>query len=137
MKSYSFGRVSVTVDGIPVVGFAEGDDVVQVTPAGDDGSLVIGADGQSVFLQTVNDSAEIVLKLLPTSSMNKILQARYTAQKAGVLFPLGITIVDPSANEVTICVSCNVIQSPVRGYGAGVGVREWKLVAESYTTEVG
>lgn len=72
--NYSAEQVKVLVNGVPLEGFANGDDVIAIEYNTDLIEMDIGADGHGIRSVSSDNSAMITLKLLYTSPSTDYLQ---------------------------------------------------------------
>lgn len=129
---YSMLTTTVTVDGVLITGFWDGDDVISVEPSKDVGEMHVGADGHSVFSSTADRSAKITLKLQPTSYGHSILSARLKAQRAGVLSSIVVTVTAVNG-EGGIGINGAISKAPTIQLGEKVSSRDWEIVVGEWT----
>ena len=127
VASYSFKDVVVLVDGIPITGFADGDDAITVERNEDGYTLLIGADGDAVAMKNANRSGIATLRLLQSSSSNAVLSAILKVQDAGLLAPVPFAVTDPNGIDLILAEAAYPISPPIMIYGAGHNPREWRL----------
>ncbi len=72
--NYSAEQVKVLVNGVPIEGFANGDDVIAIEYNTDLIETDTGADGHSIRSVSADNSGMITLKLLYTSPSTDYLQ---------------------------------------------------------------
>jgi hypothetical protein len=127
--TYNFDNVALAIDGRRVVGLAEGDGVIDITPTTDVGKPIVGADGSSLVAFSADQSATMVVKLLITSPFNAYLRQKVTRARAGALtgvtFPIGFT--DMSNGLSGGAVDATVIKEPPTTRGAAPGEQEWHI----------
>lgn len=128
MTSYSMLNVAAALDGLQVQGFYDGDDVVMVDPLSDEGDILVGADGSSIFSQSADQGAEITLKLQHTSPMHKHLTRRWLLQRTGRLLPMPFVVRDTESGEGHVADQCYIRRAPTDSKGKNATVREWILV---------
>lgn len=140
MKSsaYSAKNVATTVDGQAVIGLWDGDDAVTVEPLADAGTMMVGADGSSIFSATANEGATITLRLQHTSPTHRLLHQRWARQRAkGVRiigFPMSVIDVDSGEGGSTDQVF--IQRGPTDSKGENAVVREWVLVTGQWRPEI-
>ena len=125
---YSFLKVAFTIDGSKVTGFAEGDDAIMIEPTTELSKPMVGADGGSVVSVTVDRSATITIKLLPTSPFNAYLRAKAELLRnlaSNGVFAVGF--LDMTSGETGGCTSASVSVLPVISRGANASELEWKI----------
>ena len=49
-KSFSLEDAIVTIDGVEITGYENAQDSISIAPAGDDGGITYGINGQGVFV---------------------------------------------------------------------------------------
>ncbi len=126
--AYSFEEVAVTVAGAEAYAFFEGDDAVMVEEGADIGSMVIGADGSSIFSQSANRSARITLKLQHTSPTHRYLTQLLARQRGGALNGVPLSVRDSRSNEGGATDAAFIQQAPSDQKGTNAGSRDWVLV---------
>jgi Bacteriophage KPP10, Structural protein ORF10 len=137
-SAYSIKNVAITMDGQNVTGLWDGDDAVQVAPVVDVGTLMIGADGSSIFSQHANEGATITLRLQHTSPAHRLLHQHLARQRAKGIRMVGfpISIIDIDSGEGGSTDQCFIQQMPTDGKGVNAAAREWVLVAGQWKPEV-
>src|SRR5690606_5392806 len=100
-SAYSMKNVSGTVDGQAIIGLWDGDDAVQVEPLTDVGTMLVGADGSSIFSQSANEGATITIRLQHTSPTHRLLHQKWARQKARGVRVTGfpVTLIDVDSGE--------------------------------------
>lgn len=130
---YSFENVAVTINGLRVTGFWEGDNAVEVAPRADNATMLVGADGDATVSYSADDSVSITLRLKPNSPMNAILENYYRRARAGGFgrgFPVAVR--DTGNGEGGAASEAHILQAPTRALGAAATVREWVLGANAW-----
>ena len=137
-SSYSFKNVAATVNGQQVVGFWEGDDAVTVARLTDRGTMVVGADGSSIFSATANEGATITLRLQHTSPTHRLLLQRLARQSARGVRVTGFpfTVIDVDSGEGGAAADCYIQSAPDDTKGVNAGAREWVLVTGNYKPNI-
>lgn len=132
-ENYSFSNVDVVWGIIEFEGYDEGDDVVNVEHLNDQFTSRAGAKGDVARAQSSDNRCSITIKLLQTSSTNKLLKAIYRADKlAGTgVFPM--TIVDKEADEVYYMNNAWITKFPAVVRGQGVNAMEWSFECDDFT----
>lgn len=131
MDGYSFDQVIPIFGAVPLSGFAEGDDAIQVGRRVDTFALVVGADGRGVGIRNADQSGEIVFKLLQTSPSSLYLSGLLQAQEAGLFLPIPFLLMD-IGNQIQLAAApeCIIQKYADQQYGQGHNVREWTVLAE-------
>ncbi len=130
MDNYSFDEAIVLVAGIPITGFDEGDDVIQIDRNEDTFDVKVGADGDDVAAKNANKSGTFVLRLLATSPSNAFLSAQFNLMEANFL-PFVPVIVTDSRTKIPLGTTLAAViarPAPV-SKGVAVPTREWTLKA--------
>jgi hypothetical protein len=137
-SAYSMKNVAITLDGQSVNGVWDGDDAVQIAPIIDVGTLMVGADGSSIFSQHANEGATITIRLQHTSPTHRLLHQKMARQRAKGIrltgFPL--SIIDIDSNEGGSTDQAFVQTAPTDGKGVNAAAREWVLVCGQWKPEV-
>lgn len=133
LTTYSMKGVAATLDGIPIIGFFDGDDVVAVDKIEDVGEWLIGADGGGLFNQSADDAVTITLKLMHTSPAHTQLIQKAQQQKAGSLIPFPFDVIDVNAPEGVNAGNCMVVKEPTKNWGKKATVREWVLASPDWS----
>jgi Protein of unknown function (DUF3277) len=137
-SAFAMKNVAITLDGQSVIGLWDGNDAIQVEPAKDVGTLLVGADGSSIFSQSANEGATITLRLQHTSPTHRLLHQRMARQRARgvklVGFPLSVIDVDSGEGGSTD--QCFIQKAPHDKKGVEAENREWVLVTGQWHPEV-
>lgn len=122
-KIYSPKKVSVTIGGVPITGWADGDMLV-VTYDTDEHSKHIGTGGEGRFIKSEDVSGVATFRLADYSEANAVMQA---VQKAGVEVP--ITVTDKSSNADVFTTDAAVVRkTPDFQKGADAKMNEWPFL---------
>ena len=131
---YSFDSVIVTLGGVEITGWSDGDDSIKVTPNQDKTTKIVGNDRSVIFNKSVDDSGEIELKLMTTSDSNADLNDIFNAYNDhDLLFEDGILIRDFSGNTLWHADNLVVKNLPVSDRGAVSGFQTWVLSVDILT----
>lgn len=140
MKSsaYSAKNVAVTIDGQNVIGLWDGDDAVTIEPLTEVGSMMVGADGSSIFSQSANEGATITVRLQHTSPTHRLLHQKWARQRARGVRVVGfpVNIIDVDSGEGGSSDQVFIQAGPTDSKGVAATVREWVLVTGQYRPEV-
>jgi hypothetical protein len=132
MKSYSFKNTVMLVAGVPISGFAQGDDVVQGQRRVDAFSDEVGADGNLLVLQNADESGQFTIRLQQSSDSNAYLNGLFQQQARGTFIAVPVTFKDIVNGEI-IGGSKGYITKPADvTRGTGANTQEWVLVVEKY-----
>jgi len=129
-SAYSMKNVSGTVDGQAIIGLWDGDDAVQVEPLSDVGTMLVGADGSSIFSQSANEGATITIRLQHTSPTHRLLHQKWARQKARGVRVTGfpVTLIDVDSGEGGSTDDAYIQTAPSDQKGVNAVTREWVLV---------
>lgn len=137
-SAYSMKNVSGTVDGQTIIGTWDGDDAIVIAPLTDTGTMLVGADGSSIFSQSANEGATITVRLQHTSPTHRLLHQRWARQKArGVRvrgFP--VAVIDVDSGEGGSSDDVYIQAAPTDQKGANAVMREWVLVTGKWTPTI-
>jgi len=128
VNAYSMLNVAATLDGVSVRGFMDGDNVVEVAPGADAGSMMIGAAGDGLFSGSADRSATITLRLQHTSPTHRQLIQKWKAQRAGRFVGFPFDVIDTGSGCGDSADRCFIQRAPTESKGANATVREWVLV---------
>ncbi len=133
MRAYSFVKLNIIVSGVPLSGFASGDDVVQGARREDAFSDEVGADGEMLVTQTANRSGSMTFRLQRGSDSNVLLSTLFQAQeKATVFSPIPVAVVD-TVSGVQLGGTKGYLTRPADvTSGSAAGALEWTIVLENY-----
>jgi len=132
MKEYSFLNLLVLVNSTPLAGWAEGDDVLQVSRREDGFNDSVGADGRMLAYQNANKSGLMVFRLQQQSEGNAFLNYLYGLQEGaqGVFVPLNVTVKDLTNGESALGTAGYLKRPSDVTRGTGINAQEWNLVVE-------
>lgn len=127
---YSFENVILTINGVQISSFFDGNDAITVTPSVDVTTKTVGADGTVIFNQTADTSAEVEVKLLQSSASNAFFTAWLALQKESGLLGYSFSLKSlDGANSIT---APNVVLSgrPEQQLGVETEAFTWKLMLD-------
>ena len=128
--SYSFDKVIVLVGGIPMSGWDEGDDVIQIERRVDAFSMTVGADGDGASSQSLDKSGDILLRFMQTSLSHTFLSAKMALMERGLLVSVPFLMKDRgSLVQVAAAPHCLLKKPAPQSWGTAVNSREWTLIA--------
>lgn len=135
--AYSFLDLVCIVAGIPLYGFADGNDAIIVKRRNPVGTLTVGSDGFGTFAKNADKSYEITIKLMDTSPSNAVLQDILdTSDFIGTVF-VPVQIQNLSALDSVNCAGATVSVQPDLQAGKDSNVREWVLVTNAAEVYIG
>lgn len=130
-KSSTFSAKNVTamVDGQRVRGLWDGDDAIQVEPNAV-GTMLVGADGSSIFSQSANDGAQITLRLQHTSPTHRLLHQKWARQRTAGIRVRGFSfsVLDVDSGEGGAADDVYIMTGPTDQKGNAAAARVWVLV---------
>ncbi len=128
--AWSFAEVAIMLNGVPLTGFGEGDDVVQVTTRTDRFSMIIGAKGKGVPVKSEDRSAEIVLGILQDHEDNAVIGGFLAKDdKSGTFTGVELQITVLKSGE-RIGGRGVVTKYADRNLGAGLNRYDWAVIVE-------
>jgi hypothetical protein len=137
-SSYSMKNVAATIDGKSVHGLWDGDDAIVVEQLEDVGSIMVGADGSSIFSQSANLGATITLRLQHSSPTHKLLHQRWARQRAtgNKVTGFPVTVADVDSAEGGATDQAFIQAAPSDSKGKTATVREWVLVTGDWKPSI-
>lgn len=137
-SAYSMKNVSITIDGQLVNGLWDGDDAVQIAPLIDVGTMMVGADGSSIFSAHANEGATITVRLQHTSPAHRLLSQKLSRQRNVGCVQLGfpVQIIDVCSNEGGSADQAFIQTAPSDQKGVNAAAREWVLVTGQWIPEI-
>lgn len=128
--THSLANVSVIVAGIPINGgWGDADEVIKIERTTEDKfNMTIGAGGDVMRWENLDDSAVVTLVLLPTALANDLLMAVFLldkATKAGV----GPFLIRDALGRATHAAPKSFVMSTPKTvtYGRQPQMMEWKI----------
>ena len=137
MDNYSFSENELIIDGVPISGFAEGDDVIAFSRRVDQTSSVVGADGKMAVAVNADKSGEAVINLLQTSASNALLGGITAAVDAGVFVPVTIQSFNTGNDDLMIGTQGYVTKHADVVRGTGINTQTWTIVVENLSMLTG
>jgi len=137
MDNYSFSENELIIDGVPISGFAEGDNVITFSRRVDQISSVVGADGKMAVAVNADKSGEAVINLLQTSSSNTLLGGITAAVDAGVFVPVTIQSFNTGNDDLMIGTQGYVTKHADVVRGTGINNQTWTIVVENLSMLTG
>lgn len=124
VKTHDFNRVKVSVNGVPISGFIDGD-AVSIEFDEDEWSKNVGADGQVARVRQNQPGGTITIRLQPTSDSNAILDGFNKADLLTDFAPVSILVVDTLGGSSFFADAAWVQRDPGATYGREPGDKEW------------
>lgn len=136
LYTYDASQVSVTVNGVPMKGAADGV-FCSVEYAEDAFTKVKGTQGETSRSKSNDYSGVITITLMQTSPSNDILSALHAldrAQNAGVCV---VNVVDNSGRSNHTATKAWIRRGPASAYGKEIENREWVFDCDVLTDFIG
>jgi hypothetical protein len=132
MKTYSFLNTVVLVNGVPLTGWAEGDDVIKIERLNDGAMHKVGADGHMAVAISADRSGQFTFKLMQTSNSNKYLNSLLLLQEAGpdTFVPVNVLFQDTYRQDTGGGTVGYIKKMPDVERGVNVSEQEWMVVVE-------
>lgn len=135
--TYAAEKVIVTVGGVIVSGFDDGD-FVTVKYSEDRYTAKAGADGEVGRSKTASKMGEIEIVLSATSKANDELSALFNLAQIGGIDPaIPIGIADLSGRSFAAASNAWIKTSPDMVFGKEIGSRTWTLQAADLVISYG
>lgn len=128
LKNYSPDAISLSLNGIPISGFADGE-FIRIEKESDAFADVVGTDGEVSRSRTNDDRATVTVMLMQTSDSNVLLSALHNLDKetpggAGV----GVLLIrDAQGNSLYTASECWISKEPDVSFDREPTSREWTL----------
>ncbi len=127
MATYDPSQVIVSLGISDVTGFADGT-FITISPNAESFTRTVGADGEVAFAKSNDNTYNITLTVLQTSSANDALSgfaALDQATNSGA-FPIGI--VDLSGNSIFFAAEAKIQQTADVEYSKEITERAWTII---------
>jgi hypothetical protein len=122
--NYDFRQVVVTVAGVPIEGFADGDSI-GIERAADDYTMVVGNDGEGARSKQNNKSGSITLTLMNGAASNAYLQGIYLADDVSGAGAVPVVIADLRGSLLAGSTAAWIKKLPSAPRGRDNGSTEW------------
>jgi len=131
LRSYSPKDVIVTVNGIPLTGYAP-DTFISISRNAELVEEEVGSDGSLSLTKVADKTGEITIMLQQTSPTNTALSAAALVQEYATdeIIPMVITILDPSGSVLAAATNSYFKSYPSMDVGASQNAREWMFGCE-------
>lgn len=132
MQQYSFLNILVLINGIPLTGWSEGDDVIEVQRREDAFMDQVGADGRMIGYQNANRSGSLTFRLQQQSEGNLLMSNFFGIQEGqlGQYVPINVTMKNIASGEMAQGTFGYVTKPAEMRRGTGVNSQEWTVVVE-------
>lgn len=135
-NTYSFKDVNATLVGPGGFinlgdGSAASEEGITLSPSGDQGGMMVGADGAGVHSLYAATDGTIIARFLKNSPTNQLLSAMFAFQKASSASWGGNTLVvaDKQRGDVWTCTQVAFKKRPDVTYAKDADVIEWEFNA--------
>ena len=132
MTKYSFLDQVAIVQGVPLSGFADGDDVVQGARAVEAFTNVVGAGGKMLVTQNANRSGTFTFRLLRGAASNAFLNALFAEQERGDFTAISVSIVNTKSGTSMVGTKGYLSKPADIAMGNGAAALEWVITVENY-----
>lgn len=132
MKAYSWANVILLVNGIPIQGFDEGDDVFKGARTKDSAQDKVGVDGEMTVSYTQDKSGTITIRLLQSSDSNAFLSGIVNAAENGVFTPIAVMLRNVVTQETAGGSQGYIKRIPDISRGENATSQEWMIRLERY-----
>lgn len=130
MKTYSLRNTALIVNGVEIVGYDEGDDVIKCERSKDSAQTKVGADGEMTASFTSDQSGTVMIRLAQTSDSNAFLQALISAAEQGRFIPITCLFKDTVSNETFGGTRGLILRPANRSRGENATSMEWMIKLE-------
>jgi hypothetical protein len=132
MERYSFQDTIMVVNGVEITGWADGDDVIEISRRSDSASDKVGAGGEMMVSVSADKSGDVKIKLQQTSVSNSFLTGIVALQEAGgsEFIPVFIKFMDTYRNDMAIGSNGYIKKPADMKRGAQGNNTDWEFVVE-------
>ena len=132
MRQYGFKNIAFLLEGVPISGFADGDDVVAGDQNVDSFSHAVGADGQMLVLQNADESGTITIKLQQGAPSNAYIAGVFAQVSRGTFRALDVRAIDVQTGEQIGGTKAYITKPAPVSRGMGANSQDWVFVTEKY-----
>lgn len=132
VKDFDIKELAVVVGGALISGYASGGEAVSVTFNRELATLIVGADGEAARSKMNDDSAEVKIRLLQSSTYNDTFSGYARTRQNFTL-----AIKDNNGNTIMAAETAWVKNRPDVSFGEEVGEREWTLETDRLESLIG
>jgi len=125
-KTYSPKKVSITVAGVIITGYADGT-FVSVERAADAFTKVVGSDGEVGRVHSADRSGKITITLQQTSESNDVLSALQIADETTLTGKFPVVVKDTNGTSLYMAGDAWIMKNPNAEYSNGMSTREWSI----------
>lgn len=135
-KTFSFTNVNVIFGILELQGFADGDDVVNISFEADQFNDLAGAKGDVVRSQSNDNRCTITVKLLQNSGSNAELTALYNLDRETGVGVAPMVVEDKETGETFVINNAWVQKYPDVIRGQNVNTMEWMFRGDFMTPAI-
>ena len=129
MSTYNLADVVLQVDGVEVTGAADGDKMV-VSPAGEDWTQEVGADGAVLQKYQNNQSGMVTINLQYGAPLNAILTEIMLEDRQTGLRTFSLSVDDIRGGLLCQGLRCRIQGRPEMTLGRDPGTVTWTILCE-------
>jgi Bacteriophage KPP10, Structural protein ORF10 len=130
VETYGFLNTIVLVNGVEIINYSEGDDVIQAARRNPSAIDVVGADGVMTVSFSADLTGKFILKLQQSSSSNAYLSGLVAAGESGVFIPIFVQFKDPTTGDLVSSTNGYISKPADLVRGSGINSQEWEIVVE-------
>ncbi len=135
--TFDFSQVTFTFAGFGISGYGDVDDAITYSRRNDMWELIVGADGDSVFVKKGDKSGVVVAKLLPSSASNDTFSAIALAAENGIAVPSPLMVNDLNGRSLLAAAKCMCMKIPDGALGKNLGTNDWGILCADLDIFVG
>lgn len=132
-KNYSFKNAAVIFGVEELVGYGEGDDVVNIDPEAEQFTDLAGAKGDVTRTQSSDNRCTVTVKLLQTSSSNKVLMAIHNSDRETGVGVLPMVLQDKELGETYVINNAWISKLPTITRGQAPNTMDWTFRGDFWT----
>lgn len=137
MKDYSFANTVLLVNGVPITGWDEGDDVINIERFNDSASHIVGAAGEMVVSLSADRSGQIRFRLQQTSDSNNYLGGLIALQEEGSFIPAFVQFKDVRSGDLVSGTQGYIPRPANMVRGTNAQPQEWAINCENLASLFG
>ena len=132
MNFHAFGKLLPMLNGIPLTGFAEGDDVINIKRNSDTFGHKVGADGKMTTYRSSDKSGTVTMKFMQGSEASKVFDTIFSIQASvtAPFVPAVFTLLNTTTGESVVAVPGYIKRPADWVRGTNVNEEEWEFVCE-------
>lgn len=137
MKQYSFNKVDLIIDAVPVTGFGASNNIITAARSVNAHDPVVDAKGGLNVATSGNLTGIISFNLLHTSDTNQVLQARAILDQSlgmsptsAVFIPWHAVILDKMGGTLVAATTGFIPKVPNLTRGNGISIYNWNIMFE-------